>query len=80
MRRKVAPSLGGIGARQIGCALYFGLCEIEQADGFAVDAHALLVYPDTPHAFHADYRPSYRKAQADDGWKRANYWFRKHLN
>ena len=27
-----------------------------------------VVYPDTPHAFHADYRPSYRKAAADDIW------------
>lgn len=36
------------------------------------------LYPDTPHAFHADYRPSYRKEQADDGWKRATEWFKKH--
>jgi carboxymethylenebutenolidase len=35
------------------------------------------LYPDTPHAFHADYRTSYRKAQADDGWKRATEWFKK---
>ena len=35
------------------------------------------LYPDTPHAFHADYRPTYRKAQADDGWKRAVEWFKK---
>lgn len=36
------------------------------------------LYPDTPHAFHADYRQSYRKEQADDGWKRAVEWFKKH--
>ena len=36
------------------------------------------LYPDTPHAFHADYRPSYRKEIAADGWKRALEWFRKH--
>jgi carboxymethylenebutenolidase len=36
------------------------------------------LYPDTPHAFNADYRPSYRKAQADDGWKRAIAWFKEH--
>ncbi|HXF67846.1 MAG TPA: dienelactone hydrolase family protein [Burkholderiales bacterium] len=36
------------------------------------------LYPDTPHAFHADYRPSYRKEQAEDGWKRCLEWFRKH--
>jgi carboxymethylenebutenolidase len=35
-------------------------------------------YPDTPHAFHADYRPSFRREQAEDGWKRATEWFRKH--
>jgi carboxymethylenebutenolidase len=34
------------------------------------------VYPDTPHAFNADYRPSYRKEQAEDGWKRALAWFK----
>jgi carboxymethylenebutenolidase len=28
----------------------------------------ITVYPDTPHAFHADYRPSYREAAAKDGW------------
>jgi carboxymethylenebutenolidase len=30
----------------------------------------------TDHAFHADYRPSYRKEAADDGWKRALEWFK----
>lgn len=36
-----------------------------------------VVYPDTPHAFHADYRPSYRKAAAEDGWARCLAWFRE---
>ncbi len=35
------------------------------------------VYPDAPHAFHADYRPSYRKEAAEDGWKRLQEWFKK---
>ena len=35
-------------------------------------------YPDAPHAFHADYRPSYRKEAADDGWKRCLAWFKSH--
>ena len=42
-------------------------------------ASELVLYPDTPHAFHADYRPSYRKAQADDGWQRCLAWFARHL-
>ena len=36
----------------------------------------LVLYKDMPHAFHADYRPSYRKEAADDGWKRAVAWFK----
>lgn len=36
------------------------------------------VYPDAPHAFHADYRPSYRKPEADDGWQRMLAWFAQH--
>jgi len=36
------------------------------------------VYPDAPHAFHADYRPSYRKAEADDGWRRLQAWLKQH--
>ena len=37
-----------------------------------------VVYPDAPHAFHADYRPSYRQAAAEDGWRRALAWLRLH--
>ena len=36
------------------------------------------VYPDMPHGFHADYRNTYRKEQAEDGWKRMLAWFKKH--
>lgn len=38
----------------------------------------IIVYPDTPHAFHADYRPSYRKQQAENGWQRLQAWFKKY--
>lgn len=37
-----------------------------------------VVYPAAPHAFHADYRPSYRAEPAQDGWKRLQDWFRQH--
>jgi carboxymethylenebutenolidase len=36
----------------------------------------IVLYPDMPHAFHADYRPTYRKEAAEDGWKRLLAWFR----
>jgi carboxymethylenebutenolidase len=39
----------------------------------------IVVYPGAGHAFHADYRPSYNKAAADDGWKRCVDFFTKHL-
>lgn len=38
----------------------------------------LHVYPDAPHAFHADYRPSFRKEPAEDGWQRMQEWFKAH--
>ncbi|WP_425614394.1 dienelactone hydrolase family protein [Anatilimnocola sp. NA78] len=38
----------------------------------------IVLYPKTPHGFHADYRPTYRKAEADDGWKRLQEWFKQH--
>ena len=38
----------------------------------------IVVYPDAPHAFHADYRPSYRQEAATDGWKRMLEWFRRY--
>jgi carboxymethylenebutenolidase len=36
------------------------------------------VYPDAGHAFAADYRPSYRKADAEDGFKRMQAWLKAH--
>jgi carboxymethylenebutenolidase len=35
-----------------------------------------MVYPDAQHGFHADYRPSYDKEAAEDGWKRCVAWFK----
>jgi carboxymethylenebutenolidase len=37
----------------------------------------IVVYPETPHAFFADYRPSYRQAAAEDGWSRLLTWFKQ---
>ena len=46
------------------------------AGSAAAKKSEFMVYPDAPHAFHADYRPSYRKEAADDGWKRCLAWFK----
>ncbi|MCW5653717.1 dienelactone hydrolase family protein [Hydrogenophaga sp.] len=48
------------------------------AGNAAAKASTFVVYPDAPHAFHADYRPSFRKEPAEDGWKRALAWFKQH--
>jgi carboxymethylenebutenolidase len=39
----------------------------------------VVIYPDTPHGFYADYRPSYRADKAADGWARLQAWFKKYL-
>ncbi len=46
-----------------------------RAAGKTVEIH---LYPDAPHGFNADYRPSYRKADAEDGWRRMLAWFKQH--
>jgi carboxymethylenebutenolidase len=38
----------------------------------------IKVYPDTPHGFNADYRPSYRPDAAKDGWAKMLAWFKDH--
>jgi carboxymethylenebutenolidase len=37
----------------------------------------IVVYPEAPHAFFADYRPSYRETEANDGWERLQAWFKQ---
>jgi len=37
----------------------------------------IVVYKDAPHGFNADYRPSYRKDAATEGWTRMLAWFRR---
>ena len=41
-------------------------------------AAELVVYPETGHAFHADYRASYSQGPAEDGWQRCLAWLKTH--
>jgi carboxymethylenebutenolidase len=53
---------------------------VREAEAKAKAAHKtvdIIIYPDAGHGFHADYRPSYRQADAEDGWKRAVAWFHR---
>ena len=43
----------------------------------AAKASMIEVYPDAPHAFHADYRATYREGPAKDGWEKCIAWFKK---
>lgn len=45
----------------------------------AARASDIVVYDNAPHAFHADYRPSYRKEDAEDGWRHMQAWFADRL-
>jgi len=40
-------------------------------------ASRFILYPNMPHAFHADYRPSFRKEAAEDGWQQMLAWFKE---
>ncbi len=45
----------------------------------AAKASEFVLYPEAPHAFHADYRASYRAAPATDGWSRAVAWLKQYV-
>jgi carboxymethylenebutenolidase len=75
-----APVLGLYGEKDTGIPIdTVQKMKAALAAGSAVAKRSeIVIYPDAPHAFHADYRPSYRKDAADDGWKRCLAWFKTH--
>ena len=79
-----APVLGLYGGEDKGIPLITlnqmkdALAEAGAKGNAAAKASEFVVYRDAPHAFHADYRPSYRKEAAVDGFARALAWFKAH--
>ncbi len=75
-----APVLGLYGAKDTGIALdTIDTMKAALASGSReAKASEFVVYPDAPHAFHADYRASYRKDAAEDGTRRMLAWFKAH--
>lgn len=77
-----APVLGLYGGQDGGIPLTTvnqmkdALAEAAARGNAAAKASEFVVYPKAPHAFHADYRPSYRKEAADDGFRRTLEWFK----
>ena len=70
------PVLGLYGAADTGILVP----QVEQVSGLLAAARKkgeIVVYPATPHGFLADYRPSYTKSSAEDGWKRMTEWLKR---
>lgn len=75
-----APVLGLYGGQDGGIPLssVAAMQEALSRGSPAARRSKFVVFPDAPHAFHADYRPSYRKAAAEEGWVLALDWFKTH--
>lgn len=76
-----APVLGLYGGKDTGIpleAVHKMKTALAAANNPAARASQFIVYPESGHAFHADYRPSYREADAKDGWQKCLAWFKEH--
>lgn len=75
-----APVLGLYGGQDTGIPLESveAMKAALKSGSPAAKASEFVIYPDAPHAFHADYRPSYREQPAQDGWARMQAWFKQH--
>ncbi len=86
----IQPKTAADGADQLKCpllGLYGGqdqsirMDDVRAAEAKAKAAHKtvqIVIYPNAGHGFNADYRPSYNKEAAEDGWKRMLAWFAAH--
>ncbi len=74
-----APVLGLYGAADTGIPLdtVDKMKEALAQGPAAAKSSEFVVYPEAPHAFHADYRGSYRKGPAEDGWQRLLAWLKR---
>jgi carboxymethylenebutenolidase len=77
VRELKAPVLGLYGGADPGISAE-SIDQMRAALKAAGKPSEIVVYPDAPHGFFADYRPSYRQGPAQDGWKRLLDWFRQH--
>jgi carboxymethylenebutenolidase len=71
------PVLGLYGAEDAGIPVD-QVKQMEAALKAAGKTAEFKIYPGAPHGFHADYRPSYRKEAAEDGWSQMAGWFKKY--
>jgi carboxymethylenebutenolidase len=71
-----APVLGLYGGKDTGIPVA-DVDKMKEALKAAKKPSDIIVYPNALHGFHADYRPSYNKADAQDGWAKLLAWFKK---
>ena len=72
------PILGLYGGEDLGIPVS-DVKEMEASLKAAGKTAEFVIYPGAPHAFFADYRPSYRPEAAKDAWGRCAEWFNKYL-
>jgi carboxymethylenebutenolidase len=72
-----APVLGLYGEKDQGIPLE-DVEKMRAALAAAKQPSEIVVFKDAPHGFHADYRPSFREADAREGWRQCLAWFRRH--
>ncbi|MEB3263759.1 MAG: dienelactone hydrolase family protein [Synechococcus sp.] len=72
-----APVLGLYGGQDDGIPLE-SVESMQAALKQAGSPSRIVVFPEAPHGFHADYRPTYRAAEAAEGWQQMLAWFRQH--
>lgn len=76
-----APVLGLYGGKDRGIPLDTVeqmRAALKNSKSKAARSSEIVVYPEADHGFHADYRPTYNKEAATDGWQKLLAWFKRH--
>lgn len=71
------PILGLYGAQDGGIPVTT-VVEMKDALAKGSSKSEFIVFKNSGHAFHADYRPSYVEADAKEGWTQCIAWFKTH--
>jgi carboxymethylenebutenolidase len=71
-----APVIGFYGAADTGIPVE-SVKAMEEALEKAKKPSKIILYPDTPHGFNADYRPTYRKKEAEEAWAKMLAFFKE---
>jgi carboxymethylenebutenolidase len=77
-----APVLGLYGSADTGIPVdtvdQMKAALVKASSNPSAKASKFEIYPEAPHAFHADYRATYREGPAKDAWAKCLAWFKQH--